>query len=502
MNKQGIIKDLKNNEFDIQSAKGCLLACDLCFGAYVNSELIKNTRINPVYSYVNNNDDKFLFHQIVSEKIFHNYMEKIFSEYLKNPNWLIEKMIEQDKLAVDFDKLWVKYKENKTKLNNCELLSWYDKLIDIFRKNILYWTFGEDKGVVVSKKIINFLVNNHNLSESEAHNIIGKLTHPDFLSTLNKERISYLTLCLNVAKYKTKGNGKILENKKLQNLVDNYIKNYFWIKTDYYEVRDITYNSLMKEIENEIKKKKINGIRMELNSVKKTILTIGKDKRKILSKLKLTKEEKKILSFVSYLVMRQDTRKVCIMKQFFYIFSFLKDVGQKINLNYEYLVAHSVEDVRKIIKKERKIKTKFGQYFIIFERGKKNKIFYDREARKLFALINVYKNDSKRISGIVASQGKTKTIRGNVRIITNPNSQKFVKGEILVTSMTRTDFLPLMRRAKAIITDEGGIACHAAIVSRELGIPCIIGTKIATKVLKDGDLVEVDADKGIVKIIE
>ena len=58
-----------------------------------------------------------------------------------------------------------------------------------------------------------------------------------------------------------------------------------------------------------------------------------------------------------------------------------------------------------------------------------------------------------------------------------------------------------MKKASAIITDEGGLSCHAAIVARELGIPCIIGTKIATKVLKDGDRVEVDADKGIVKKI-
>ena len=68
--------------------------------------------------------------------------------------------------------------------------------------------------------------------------------------------------------------------------------------------------------------------------------------------------------------------------------------------------------------------------------------------------------------------------------------------------MTRPDFMPLMRKAKAVITDEGGITCHAAIVSRELGIPCIIGTKIATKVLKDGDMVEVDANKGIVRKIK
>jgi pyruvate,water dikinase len=59
-----------------------------------------------------------------------------------------------------------------------------------------------------------------------------------------------------------------------------------------------------------------------------------------------------------------------------------------------------------------------------------------------------------------------------------------------------------MQRAVAFITNDGGITCHAASVSRELGIPCVIGTKIATRKLKDGDLVEVDANKGIVKIIK
>jgi len=59
-----------------------------------------------------------------------------------------------------------------------------------------------------------------------------------------------------------------------------------------------------------------------------------------------------------------------------------------------------------------------------------------------------------------------------------------------------------MKKAKAIITDEGGVTCHAAITARELKIPCIIGTKIATKVLKDGDRVEVDAEKGLVRKVK
>jgi len=60
----------------------------------------------------------------------------------------------------------------------------------------------------------------------------------------------------------------------------------------------------------------------------------------------------------------------------------------------------------------------------------------------------------------------------------------------------------VMKKAKAIIADEGGITCHAAIVSRELSVPCIVGTQISTQVLKDGDLVEVDANKGIIRKIK
>jgi len=75
----------------------------------------------------------------------------------------------------------------------------------------------------------------------------------------------------------------------------------------------------------------------------------------------------------------------------------------------------------------------------------------------------------------------------------------FKNGEVLVTIMTNPDFVVIMKKAVAIVTDEGEVLCHAAIVSRELGIPCVVGTRIATKVLKNGDMVEVDAFKGLVK---
>ena len=76
------------------------------------------------------------------------------------------------------------------------------------------------------------------------------------------------------------------------------------------------------------------------------------------------------------------------------------------------------------------------------------------------------------------------------------------KGDVLVTGMTRPHLIYAMRKASAIVTDEGGITSHAAIVSRELNIPCVIGTKTATKAFRDGDIIEVDAEKGIVRLIK
>jgi pyruvate,water dikinase len=75
---------------------------------------------------------------------------------------------------------------------------------------------------------------------------------------------------------------------------------------------------------------------------------------------------------------------------------------------------------------------------------------------------------------------------------------KFGDGDVLVTHMTAPDWVPLMRRAAAIATDLGGMTCHAAIVSRELGIPCVVGTQDATTTLRDGEVVTVDSTRGLV----
>jgi phosphoenolpyruvate synthase/pyruvate phosphate dikinase len=138
-----------------------------------------------------------------------------------------------------------------------------------------------------------------------------------------------------------------------------------------------------------------------------------------------------------------------------------------------------------------------------------------------FALLNerVYTNEemfrqlsarhitlaSEDVSGLTELKGSTAypgVVRGKVRLLRfRELIQTLEAGEILVTEMTDPDFVPAIKKAAAVVTDEGGVMCHAAIVSRELQKPCIVGTKLATKYLKDGDMVEVDATNGIVRKI-
>ncbi len=104
------------------------------------------------------------------------------------------------------------------------------------------------------------------------------------------------------------------------------------------------------------------------------------------------------------------------------------------------------------------------------------------------------------LKGLPASPGK---ITGRAKILMGTDEiHKFNDGDILITKMTAPDWVPIMGKAKAIITDEGGLTCHAAIVSRELEVPCIVGTssygKKATETIKDNELITVDAKNGIV----
>lgn len=119
-----------------------------------------------------------------------------------------------------------------------------------------------------------------------------------------------------------------------------------------------------------------------------------------------------------------------------------------------------------------------------------------------------YDKNIKEIKGITANRGN---IVAKVKILDYgyENFDKIrelvdemVTGEILVADTTAPEIMSACKKASAIITNQGGLLSHAAIVSRELNIPCIVGLNNISELLKDGDLVEVDADNGIVRILE
>ena len=116
------------------------------------------------------------------------------------------------------------------------------------------------------------------------------------------------------------------------------------------------------------------------------------------------------------------------------------------------------------------------------------------------AIAGGHVEDINYIHGTVAYPGK---VIGMVRVVLDPHHPgEFNNGDVLVTGMTRPEFSLLVNQSAAIVTDAGGVLCHAAITARELQKPCIVGTEVATKVLKDGDMIEVDANAGKVKMIK
>jgi phosphohistidine swiveling domain-containing protein len=173
-------------------------------------------------------------------------------------------------------------------------------------------------------------------------------------------------------------------------------------------------------------------------------------------------------------------------------------------LNYSYIeLGEAMVSGQPINKQEILSRQKDG-FVIVIKRGKfslvtgKNKIEEtiktERISEPFEKLINI-----SEFKGMPASPG---VIKAKARVLEDASMvSELESGEILVTYMTTIEFIPAFRKAAAVITDEGGMSCHAAIISREFKLPCIVGTKVATRVVQTGDLLEVDANKGIVRIL-
>jgi phosphoenolpyruvate synthase/pyruvate phosphate dikinase len=338
------------------------------------------------------------------------------------------------------------------------------------------------------------------LSIEEATNLVNKVAHPTQLASFTKERLDFLNVCLFVKNNKI-SEKDVLKNKQFIKLYQDYHKKYFYVKTDFKNRVIISPKYFADEIYLELKNTK--DISKEIKKINDELKKLSKIKKESTKLFKLTPEEKRLIKIVEDTILLMDYRKEGMTKQFYYIISLMHEIAERKGQTYSTVEQLYFEEFLDFLDDKFEIDLKIinqrkKAIFVVYQKGKDKQLIYGKEAENLFALTQYKSNE---IKGNVASSCNKNGIIGIAKIITDPNKEKFNKGEILVTSMTRIEYVPLMKKAKAIVTDEGGIACHAAIVSRELGVPCIIGTKNATKMIKDGNKIKLNLNNGKIIII-
>jgi len=269
-----------------------------------------------------------------------------------------------------------------------------------------------------------------------------------------------------------------------------HVKKYEWLNSRYGQEVPYTIEEAKEKLEKIDKDKFLADWKKEKEHLSTTIQEV---------KAKLDPDDAHVIDMMQFLIYYR-TQRTDIMNKSLYLFlPALKKLAEEKNLTFEQLLHCTKDEVlNNDIPSENELKERMKGWGVIKTEGV-FRVLVGEEVDEL------RKDLAEDFSGIDFFKGNTACkgiVKGFARIIHGrADFDKINEGDILVTSMTTPNMVPIMNKASAFITDEGGITCHAAIISREMKKPCIIGTKIATQVLKDGDEVEVDAERGIVRII-
>lgn len=336
---------------------------------------------------------------------------------------------------------------------------------------------------------------------SNPQETILKLTSSSLPTIINLEQEEFFNICI-----------------KIETLVKTHHQRFFWLPTtdesepwplNYFRekigLKDIDYNN---DIQN------LKSIRNE----------IKKERTKVQKELNLSPYHKNITAMLrTFTWLRLYSRNI-----FNFILTHSKplfeEIAKRANVTFETIKFSTPNEIINFLAKGipldtieqiKRIDARKEAVLFIFRNGKlsicSGNVAIQRFKQEVVSdELNAKRTDEKiqkknDIKGVVVSYGKDYSntnhlIKGTTKIIlTTKDGYKINKGDILVARNTNPNLIDAIMKAKAIITDEGGITCHAAIVSRELGKPCIVGTKIATKALKDGDVVEIDIENGKVK---
>ena len=270
------------------------------------------------------------------------------------------------------------------------------------------------------------------------------------------------------------------------------------LSLDYFKSEIINILNKIKDVNKEIDRIKVE----EENAEELLDITF--------KKIKASPLLKGLVNYLQKYIYLRTFRKNSICQSHYYHLPLLNEFAKRLDLTASEIRLLSYEEM--ILAMEKKIKLgdikklvreRNNAWAICMWQGKVKVIAGFKniiEAAERLNITAISSSMQRTVVGSVASGG---TVSGRVKVVRKLLEMNKVNvGDVLVTRMTTPDYVVAMRKAVAIVTDEGGITCHAAIVSREFGIPCIVGTKNATQILNDNDWVEVDAEKGVVRVIE
>lgn len=312
---------------------------------------------------------------------------------------------------------------------------------------------------------------------------IGILLLPEELSYVQEEELSLLKIA----------NASQQTKKKL---LETHQKLFFWYKNNYSYIESMPIEHFEDKI------KTLHTPKQELITLQSKIKLLLEQKKAIYDKHSIPEPVKKYIHLIVTLSKWRDIRKSSTILCNYYLKQLVKEVARRRNIDYKYfenLTYHEFITHALTMSKKELLAIK-SEGFVFYEHGFEPFVAYNEEAKQLQALYErIIDTGIKEVKGLCACKGK---VSGIVKVINKiEDFHKMEQGNILVSCNTRPEFVSIMKKAAAIVTDEGGITSHAAVVSRELNVPCIIGTKRGTDLLKDGMHVEVDATNGTVKIV-
>lgn len=333
-------------------------------------------------------------------------------------------------------------------------------------------------------------------NESKLSRYFLIIATPSQESESTKELISFL----NIINFIKKNNISNFENnRKVISLIKKHIKSFGWINARWYIGDGWSEEDMFRRVRDNIKL----DCKEELKKINSMYADNRKQVKEIAKELRLAKGDIDFINAAKDYVFLRTFRTDMFNKAGFVARPLLTEIAGRMGLKYNDIIYLTSLEIIGFLESGKQI-----PLAVIRERQKAFAVVLERdnlfvyEGRKLESYVNGQLREeiadgAGEIKGNIANHG---IVSGTVKIVkSNLDLSKVKKGDILIAPMTAPDFVPAMERASAFVTDEGGILCHAAIISREMDKPCITGTKIATKTFKDGDLVEVDADNGVVK---